>query len=170
VRQRHMMKITGIAREDNIALGGNGPIRLRVEAESTSGFPPLTVVFYDTTDNRLWRAIGSLGGRILVEVVPDLQVNSHFKFDLGEHDIEPRYTFVCTWYLTDWDRPCALFEDYNETEEPYKLMEAVCGLRHWLDESGMEAFSVLGDDIVSPPIEITAIWEDEGYIFEEVEP
>jgi hypothetical protein len=170
VRQRHMMKITGIAREDNIALGGNGPIRLRVEAESTSGFPPLTVVFYDTTDNRLWRAIGSLGGRILVEVVPDLQVNSHFKFDLGEHDIEPRYTFVCTWYLTDWDRPCALFEDCNETEEPYKLMEAVCGLRHWLDESGMEAFSVLGDDIVLPPIEITAIWEDEGYIFEEVEP
>ena len=33
-----------------------------------------------------------------------------------------------------------------------------------------EAFSVLGDDIVSPPIEITAIWEDEGYIIEKVEP
>lgn len=70
----------------------------------------------------------------------------------------------CTYDLDSPDRPCALFDDFLDTDTPTKLMRGVCGVQHWYEELGLEALEF--DGIVSPPIAVNVSWRDSGYDIE----
>lgn len=73
----------------------------------------------------------------------------------------PSVSVACGYDLSDPNRPCAM-DDNWETGEPFKLIEGVCGVRHWLEEIGTEALNAV-DGIESRPVPIDVDWIDGGF-------
>lgn len=66
----------------------------------------------------------------------------------------------CPWRPDDPDRPCRMFEDY-EDENPSKPIDG-CGAKDSLDNGGVESVGVRGR-IVSSPTPVEMVWTGDSY-------
>lgn len=68
------------------------------------------------------------------------------------------YDVECPYAPDDMTRPCRMFEDFYESDEP-SVNYPGCGVQHYVDEAGNESVEMRAR-LEAPPVEVAVGWDE----------
>lgn len=71
------------------------------------------------------------------------------------------FDITCPYDPHERDKPCAMYEDFEEVEQPTKFVPG-CGAREWLRDSG-EIEGMLREVSGELPLKVDTYWDGDGW-------